>query len=79
MLVRPPVLTRREFLSTTAVVGGGMMLGFWLPPAAKAQSVMASPEYHEALVPEINAWLAIMAALVAITIPNGKNHSGMSE
>jgi len=32
-------MNRREFLSTTAAVGGAMVLGFWLPPEdAQAQA-----------------------------------------
>ena len=51
---------RREFLTTTATVGGAMVLGFWLPPtSAEAQSAAVSPAYRDALVPEINAWITI--------------------
>ena len=53
-------MDRREFLSTTAAVGGAMVLGFWLPPRrAQAQPAVAGPWYRESLVPEINAWLTI--------------------
>lgn len=55
-------MTRREFLSTTAAVGGAMVLGFWLPPgaaAANGPSFDAQPWYRDAMVPEINAWIAI--------------------
>ena len=53
-------IDRREFLTTTATVGGAMVLGFWLPPTgADAQSVAVSPAYRHALVPEINAWITI--------------------
>ena len=54
-------MDRREFLSTTAAVGGAMVLGFWLPPrSAVAQSSTASePWYHDAMAPEINAWITI--------------------
>jgi len=53
---------RRQFLTTTAVVGGGLMLGFWLPrPAAAATvaAVSAEPWYRAPMVPEINAWMTI--------------------
>ena len=53
---------RRQFLTTTAVVGGGLVLGFWLPrPAAAATvaGVAGEPWYREPMVPEINAWLTI--------------------
>src|SRR3989442_9370051 len=60
-------MNRREFLSTTATVGGAMVLGFWMPPeSAQAQTATAAdqavrpePWYREAVVPEINAWLTI--------------------
>jgi isoquinoline 1-oxidoreductase beta subunit len=60
-------INRREFLATTAAVGGAMVLGFWLPPRrAHAQwgpeagkYVRADPWYRDAQVPEINAWLTI--------------------
>ena len=54
---------RRQFLTTTAVVGGGLVLGFWLPPrpaaAAAVAGVAGEPWYRESLVPEINAWITI--------------------
>ena len=54
-------MDRREFLSTTAAVGGAMVLGFWLPPRkAEAQTSTGSePWYHDAMAPEINAWITI--------------------
>ena len=55
-------MDRREFLASTAVVGGAMVLGFWLPPAraeAAGAPVVAGPWYREAMVPEINAWITI--------------------
>src|SRR6201984_1802836 len=54
-------MDRREFLATTAAVGGAMVLGFWLPPSAEAASVpvAAQPWYRDAMVPEINAWITI--------------------
>jgi isoquinoline 1-oxidoreductase beta subunit len=58
-------MNRREFLSTTAAVGGSMVLGFWLPPesahaqATPEQAVAAEPWYRDPVVPEINAWLTI--------------------
>ncbi len=63
-----PDMSRRDFLSTTAAVGGAMVVGFWLPPTcAAAQApppvpgdyVSAQPWYRDALVPEINAWITI--------------------
>ena len=54
-------MDRREFLSTTAAVGGAMVLGFWLPPRrAEAQFATGDePWYHDAMAPEINAWITI--------------------
>src|SRR5439155_5315233 len=59
-------IDRRQFLTTTAVVGGGMMLGFWMPSRHAEAAVIstdlatrAEPWYREAVVPEINAWLTI--------------------
>src|SRR3989454_1656662 len=71
-------MDRREFLATTAVVGGGMMLGFFLPQtAAQAASlpVAAQPWYRAATVPEINAWIAI-APDDTVTIRIGQTEIG---
>ena len=72
---------RREFLTTTAAVGGAMVLGFWLPPG-KAQAagvteaaVAAQPWYRDAMVPEINAWIAI-APDDTVTIRVGQTEIG---
>src|SRR2546429_815122 len=68
---------RREFLATTAAVGGAMVLGFWLPPSAEAASVpvAAQPWYREATVPEINAWITI-APDDTVTIRVGQTELG---
>ena len=71
-------MDRREFLVTTAVVGGGMMLGlFSRPTASEASSlpVTAQPWYREATVPEINAWIAI-APDDTVTIRIGQTEIG---
>jgi isoquinoline 1-oxidoreductase subunit beta len=54
-------MDRREFLTTTAVVGGGMMLGFSLPATATAATIPVQPDpwYRDATVPEVNAWITI--------------------
>src|SRR5712692_7245506 len=58
-------MDRREFLATTAAVGGGMVLGFWLPSGSAEAAgttsarVSAQPWYRDATVPEVNAWIAI--------------------
>src|SRR5215469_7465552 len=53
-------LSRRAFLTSTAAVGGAMVLGFYLPPTiAAAAPIEGQPWYRDAMVPEINAWLTI--------------------
>src|SRR3984957_8297852 len=53
-------LNRRDFLASTAAVGGAMVLGFYLPAtSAQAAAIQGQPWYHDAMVPEINAWLTI--------------------
>jgi isoquinoline 1-oxidoreductase beta subunit len=63
-------MDRRRFLTTTAVVGGGMAVGFWLPPGKAEAAVAPTPVtaetalrpenwYRESQVPEINAWFTI--------------------
>ena len=69
-------MDRREFLTTTATVGGAMVLGFWLPPqAAEAQSAPGLPYYRDTMVPEINAWLTI-APDDTVTIRVGQTEMG---
>ena len=72
-------MNRRQFLTTTAVVGGGMVLGFWLPPysaeAAVGSQAGAGPWYRDAMVPEINAWITI-APDDTVTIRVGQNEMG---
>jgi isoquinoline 1-oxidoreductase beta subunit len=69
-------MDRREFITTTTVVGGGMVLGFWLPPeAAQAQSASVSPSYRDSIVPEINAWIVI-APDDTVTIRVGQSEMG---
>src|SRR4030095_1825191 len=51
-------LNRREFLSTSAAVGGSMVLGFWLPPTVEAaQFALADPSYRDPLVAGLSASL----------------------
>src|SRR6059058_2546328 len=70
-------MDRREFLTTTAIAGGAMVLGFWLPPNAEAASmpVAGQPWYREAAVPEINAWITI-APDDTVTIRVGQTELG---
>ena len=52
--------TRRQFLSTTAAVGGAMVLGFYMPSKdARAATIEGAPWYRDSFHPEINAWLTI--------------------
>src|ERR1700722_12471576 len=53
-------MNRRDFLASTAAVGGAMVLGFYLPAtSAQAAAIQGQPWYHDATVPELNAWLTI--------------------
>src|SRR5262249_14236653 len=53
-------VTRRDFLASTAAVGGAMVLGFHVPAAAAgADAISGEPWYRDPTVPEINAWLTI--------------------
>jgi isoquinoline 1-oxidoreductase subunit beta len=53
-------MDRREFLARSATIGGGMVLGFYLPPSsAQASAIEGQPWYRNAMVAEINAWLTI--------------------
>jgi isoquinoline 1-oxidoreductase beta subunit len=65
-----PDMNRRNFLTSTAAVGGAMVVGFWMPPscadaaqagmpATPGQHVPAQLWYRDALVPELNAWITI--------------------
>src|SRR6266545_7765177 len=68
-------IDRREFLTTTAVIGGGMMLGFWLPASAAEAQTPAYPVYRDAMVPEINAWITI-APDDTVTVRVGQSEMG---
>ena len=70
-------MDRREFITTTAVVGGGLVLGFSLPAPVEAAAlpVKAEPWYRDTAVPEINAWIAI-APDDTVTIRIGQTEIG---
>src|SRR5215471_20986642 len=56
----PLGMNRRDFLTSTAAVGGALVLGFHLPATrARADAIPREPSYRDATVPEINAWLTI--------------------
>ncbi len=50
---RPANPARRDFLLTTAAVGGGLVVGFGVPVRAEAASPMASSDV------EVNAWVVV--------------------
>jgi isoquinoline 1-oxidoreductase beta subunit len=57
-------LTRREFLATVAAAQGALVLGFWMPEKAHAQTKAAPAApgaawYEEPAVPEVNAWIVV--------------------
>src|SRR5215831_5444429 len=53
-------MNRRDFMASSAAVGGAMVLGFHLPAtSARAAKRAGQPWYRDAMVPEINAWLTI--------------------
>ncbi len=71
-------MDRREFITTTAVIGGGMVLGFCMPPGTAEAApipVKSEPWYRETSHPEINAWIAI-APDETITIRIGQTEIG---
>src|SRR5687767_7854785 len=71
-----PNMNRRSFLSSTAAVGGAMVIGFWLPSnTAQAKSVEPGPWYRGNKDPEINAWLTI-APDNTVTIRVGQSEMG---
>src|SRR5687767_8599654 len=55
-------VTRREFLATVAAAQGALVVGFWLPEKASAQTPPALPGaawYEEPATPEVNAWVVV--------------------
>lgn len=67
-------LTRRKFIITTSVVGGGMMLGFHLPTGAKAAGVTGQP-WMGTEGDEVNAWIVI-GRDNSVTIRVGQSEMG---
>ena len=51
---------RREFLAAVAAAQGALVLGFWMPDKAQAQTPGAKPSgavwYEDPATPEVNAW-----------------------
>src|SRR5207302_9182151 len=52
-------MNRRDFLASTAAIGGAMVLGFYLPTSAQAARIEGQPWYQDPMLPELNAWLTI--------------------
>jgi isoquinoline 1-oxidoreductase beta subunit len=82
------LIDRRDFLATSAaVVGSTAVFGFWLPGKAEAAAAAAgvvegevvrvapTPWYRQAMVPEVNAWIAI-APDDTVTIRIGQTELG---
>jgi isoquinoline 1-oxidoreductase beta subunit len=77
-------MDRREFLHATTVVGGAMVVGFWLPgcgrtaPDATQAASVAWPSYIDPTVPEINAWITIAPDdTVTVRIANCEMGTGL--
>ncbi len=52
-------LDRREFLATSTAATGAFVLGFWLPPNARAAVPHGASWYEDPANREINAWIVI--------------------
>jgi isoquinoline 1-oxidoreductase beta subunit len=56
-----PILSRRDVLATGAAATGVLVIGFWMPPRAEAQT--ATPEgaawASESAADEVNAWVVV--------------------
>src|ERR1044072_8023971 len=54
-------VNRRELLATVAAAHGALVLGFWVPSRANAQTTPTpnSVWYQEPTTPEVNAWIVI--------------------
>ena len=69
-------MNRRDFMASSAAVGGAMVLGFHLPAtSARAAERAGQPWYRDAMLPEINAWLTI-APDDTVTIRVGQTEMG---
>jgi isoquinoline 1-oxidoreductase beta subunit len=52
-------MDRRQFLVSAAAANAAFVLGFFIPPRARAQPPRGAVWYEEPAVPEINAWIVI--------------------
>jgi isoquinoline 1-oxidoreductase beta subunit len=70
-------ISRRTFVQSAAAVGGGLVLGFYLPSGAEAAQV--NPELWQGATggPEINAWLTIDTnSIVTVRVPHTEMGQG---
>jgi isoquinoline 1-oxidoreductase beta subunit len=56
---QPMDLSRRTFLKTSAMVGGGLVVGFFVPAAARRMALAQGAPAAPAALPEANAFLRI--------------------
>lgn len=71
-------ISRRNFMVTTAAVGGGLVLGFHLPTAANAAVIAGAKPWYGAYPvegTEINAWI-VVAPDNKVTIRVGQSEMG---
>jgi isoquinoline 1-oxidoreductase subunit beta len=70
------MLSRRTFIQASAVIGGGLMIGFHMP-MAKAAKIEPKPWTPVEQGTEVNAWLAIGAdGTVTIRVPHTEMGQG---
>src|SRR5262245_2159656 len=60
-MISDPTMNRRQFLLTTSVVGGALVLGFYLPSRQAAAAIIADKPWTPPTEggTEVNAWLVI--------------------
>ncbi len=56
---RPTAMDRREFLAAAAAANAAFVLGFFVPPRARAATPPGTAWYEDPSVPEINAWIVV--------------------
>lgn len=73
---KPENLSRRTFIQAGAAIGGGLLLGFYLPQA-RAAKINSRPWTSPPQGTEVNAWLAINTdGTVTIRIPHTEMGQG---
>src|SRR5688572_26437526 len=69
-------LSRRSFIQASAAMGGGLLLGFYLP-TSEAAKINSRPMTSPPQGTEINAWLAIASdGTVTIRVPHTEMGQG---